>query len=258
MSFEPTAFEIVTVACLSDNYAYLIHADGKTALVDAPEAAPIAAELSARGWTLDEIWITHHHGDHIDGVAALRQTFAPLVRGAASDQKRLPSLDAAMGDGEAFEFAGMAVQVLDVSGHTQGHIAFYVPDAQAAFTADSLMAFGCGRVFEGTMEQMWTSLSKIAALPGDTMIYSGHEYTMNNAKFAHTIEPENQALQARVRKVAQMRENGEPTVPALLSEELETNPFLRAGLSSVKSALSMEGAGDAEVFAEIRRRKDSF
>ncbi|CAN0601482.1 unnamed protein product, partial [Ectocarpus sp. 12 AP-2014] len=207
------SFEIVTIPCLSDNYAYLIHAQGKTALVDAPEAAPIAAILSERGWTLDEIWITHHHGDHIDGVAALRQTFEPLVRGAAADERRLPKLDAALRDKDVFNFAGMPVRVMDVSGHTVGHIAFYIADAQAAFTADSLMAFGCGRVFEGTMEQMWTSLKKIAALPGDTMIYSGHEYTLNNAKFAQTIEPENAELRARLREVAKARERGERTVP---------------------------------------------
>lgn len=252
------SFEIVTVPCLSDNYAYLIHAQGKTALVDAPEAAPIAAELSARGWTLDELWITHHHGDHIGGVSALRQMFDPVVRGAAVDQKRLPKLDVTLADGDTFQFSGMPVQVMDVSGHTQGHIAFYIADAQAAFTADSLMAFGCGRVFEGTMEQMWESLKKIAALPGDTMIYSGHEYTLNNAKFARTIEPDNADLDARFKKVAMDTENGTPTVPTLLAEELETNPFLRAGLSQLKSTLNMNGAGDSEVFAEIRRRKDSF
>ena len=252
------SFEIVTVPCLSDNYAYLIHAQGKTALVDAPEAAPIAAKLSERGWTLDEIWITHHHGDHIDGVPALVGTFDPLVRGAAADQHRLPKLDAHLADGDTFEFVEMPVQVLDVSGHTVGHIAFYMPEAQAVFTADSLMAFGCGRVFEGTMEQMWASLKKIAALPGDTMIYSGHEYTLNNAKFAQTIEPENAELRARLRAVTVAREQGLPTVPTLLTEELETNPFLRAGLSQMKTALRMEQAGDAEVFAEIRRRKDSF
>ena len=180
------------------------------------------------------------------------------MRGAASDQKRLPKLDAALSEGDTFAFAGMVVQVLDVSGHTQGHIAFYVEGAQAVFTADSLMAFGCGRVFEGTMPQMWESLSKIAALPGDTTVYSGHEYTVNNARFAQTIEPENAALEARMQKVVQARERGEFTVPTLLREELETNPFLRAGLSSVKAALDMIDAEDAEVFAEIRRRKDSF
>lgn len=250
------SFEIVTVPCRSDNYAFLIHGNGKTALVDVPEAAPIAAELEKRGWSLDEIWITHHHNDHIDGVDELRA--GTLVRGAAADAHRLPDLDEAHGDGDVFDFAGSEVRVMDVSGHTVGHIAFHLADAKAAFTADSLMALGCGRVFEGTMPQMWESLSKLSALPRDTMIYSGHEYTEANARFALTIEPDNPELLARVERIAQLRANGEPTVPSMLSEELATNPFLRAGLSGVKSNLNMSGANDENVFAEIRHRKDSF
>lgn len=251
-------FEIVTVPCLSDNYAYLVRKDGHTALVDAPEAAPIAQALDARGWGLDEIWITHHHGDHIDGVAELRDRYGAKVTGNGADARRLPPLDRAIGEGESFDFAGSEVQVMDVSGHTIGHIAYYVPDAKAAFTADSLMALGCGRVFEGTMDQMWASLSKLAGLPGGTMIYSGHEYTAANARFALTIEPENPALLQRIDMITQARERDEPTVPSLLSTELETNPFLRAGLEPVKSLLDMHGESDAAVFAEIRRRKDSF
>lgn len=251
-------FEIVTVPCLSDNYAYLVRKDGHTALVDAPEAAPIAQALDARGWGLDEIWITHHHGDHIDGVAELRDRYGAKVTGNGADARRLPPLDRTVGDGESFDFAGSEVQVMDVSGHTIGHIAYYVPDAKAAFTADSLMALGCGRVFEGTMDQMWASLSKLAGLPGGTMIYSGHEYTAANARFALTIEPENPALLQRIDMITQARERDEPTVPSLLSTELETNPFLRAGLEPVKSLLDMHGESDAAVFAEIRRRKDSF
>lgn len=250
------SFEIVTVPCRSDNYAFLIHGNGKTALVDAPEAAPIANALAERGWSLDEIWITHHHTDHVDGLAALRG--GAIVRGAAADARRLPSLDAAHGDSETFDFAGAEVTVMDVSGHTLGHIAYYMPDANAAFTADSLMALGCGRVFEGTMPQMWASLSKLASLPRETLICSGHEYTETNARFAMTIEPGNPDLQARVQHIAEARARGEATVPSLLSEELATNPFLRAGLSSVKSALNMDGASDEAVFAEIRQRKDSF
>lgn len=250
------SFEIVTVPCRSDNYAFLIHGNGKTAVVDVPEAAPIAAAIEARGWDLDEIWITHHHNDHIDGVAALRG--GALVRGASADAHRLPPLDAALGDGEMFEFAGSDVLVMDVSGHTVGHIAFYLADASAAFTADSLMALGCGRVFEGNMPQMWASLSKLAALPPETLICSGHEYTETNARFALTIEPENPDLQARIGRISAARAKGEATVPSLLSEELLTNPFLRAGLHSVKTTLSMAGASDEDVFAEIRQRKDSF
>lgn len=251
-------FDIVTVPCLSDNYAYLIHKDGQTALVDAPEAAPIQAELDRRGWSLDEIWITHHHGDHIDGVDTLRAAHGAKVRGNTADSGRLPALDAPVEDGESFEFAGSQVSVMDVSGHTIGHIAFYISDAGAAFTADSLMALGCGRVFEGTMDQMWASLLKLAALPDDTQVYSGHEYTKANARFAVTIEPDNADLMSRIEQINLARAAGEPTVPARLSLEKATNPFLRAGLSRVKSSLNMSTESDAEVFAEIRRRKDSF
>ncbi len=250
------SFKFVTIPCLADNYAYLVHGGGKTALVDAPEAAPIQAALDREGWTLDEIWITHHHNDHIDGVGALRE--GAVVRGAKADAHRLPPLDFAHQDGDSFDFGGRDVQVLDVSGHTVGHIAYHVVGEHAVFTADSLMALGCGRVFEGTFDQMWGSLSKLAALPPETMVYSGHEYTQANGRFAVTIEPENTALQARLTAIDAARARGEPTVPSRLSEELATNPFLRAGLAEVKSSLNMADANDAEVFAEIRRRKDSF
>ncbi len=250
------SFEIVTVPCREDNYAYLVHADGKTALVDAPETAPLKKALADRGWSLDEIWITHHHDDHTIAVADLRS--GAVVRGAKADEYRLPELDVAHEDEDTFEFAGREVSVVDVSGHTVGHIAFYMAAEKAAFTADSLMALGCGRVFEGTFDQMWASLSKLAALPSETMIYSGHEYTAANGRFAATIEPENPELKARLERVAAARATGQATVPSQLSEELATNPFLRAGLASVKSSLNMPDANDAEVFAEIRRRKDSF
>ncbi len=251
---------LVTIPCLSDNYAFLLHdeATGETALVDAPEAAPIATELAARGWTLSEIWLTHHHGDHIDGVADLVKATGARVIGAKADAHRLPDLDRAYGDGDRFGFAGHDVHVMDVSGHTVGHIAFYVPDAGTVFTGDSLMALGCGRLFEGSPEQMWDSLSRLAGLPPETLVCSGHEYTASNAAFAATIEPGNEALKARTESIAALRAEGQPTVPSRLSEERETNPFLRAHLSGVKAALHMDAAPDVEVFAEIRRRKDSF
>lgn len=252
--------EIITLPCLSDNYAYLLHnaATGETAVVDVPEAGPIEAELAARSWRLTDILITHHHWDHIDGVEALRAATGARVIGAATDAHRLPKLDVALSEGDNVAVCSENAQVLDVSGHTIGHIAYYFRDAGAVFTADSLMALGCGRVFEGTMEQMWNSLRKLAALPADTMVYSGHEYTAGNARFALTIEPDNPALISRAGEIDKARAEGRPTVPSRLSEEFATNPFLRASQPEVKQALGMVGAPDADVFAEIRRRKDRF
>ena len=251
--------DIVTVPCRIDNYAFLVRSGDKTALVDAPEAGPILAALDSNGWSLDEVWITHHHADHVEGLPGLRDRFPGLrVTGGAEDAKRLPPLDRKVSDGDMFDFDSHTVHVLDVPGHTVGHIAFHMPGARAVFTADSLMALGCGRVFEGTPEMMWKSLCRLRDLPVETVIYSGHEYTQTNANFALTIEPENEALQARARDIEEKRARGEPTVPSTLREERATNPFIRAHLSEVKEAISMEQAEDAQVFAEIRSRKDRF
>lgn len=251
---------LVTIPCLSDNYAFLLHDDasGQTALVDAPDPLPIEGALEDRGWTLTEIWLTHHHWDHVDGVADLVASTGAKVTGASADAHRLPALDRTVAPGESFDFAGHRVDVIDVSGHTDGHIALHVADAGMAFTGDSLMAMGCGRLFEGTAPQMWDSLSRLAALPPETLICSGHEYTAANASFAVTIEPENAALHSRRAAIETARAKGEPTVPSSLREELDTNPFLRAHVPSVKAALHMQGATDAEVFTEIRSRKDNF
>jgi len=252
--------EIVTVPCLSDNYAYLLHEaeTGATAVVDAPEAGPIELELARRGWHLTDILITHHHHDHVGGVSQLQAAHGARVVGAAADSGRLPHLDLALTEGDTITIGSEEAQVLDVSGHTMGHIAYHVPASRAVFTADSLMALGCGRLFEGSAETMWASLSKLAALPRDTLVYSGHEYTAANGRFALTIEPENAALKERVAQVAELRSAGKPTVPATLSEELATNPFLRARLPEVKAGIGMANSGDVEAFAEIRARKDRF
>ena len=255
-SIQPV--EIVTVPCRTDNYAYLIARGGQAALVDAPEVDAIAAVLEDRGWDLSSILITHHHDDHIAGVPELSQRYGAQVVGARADAHRLPRLDLAVSEGDALTVCGEEVRVLDVSGHTVGHIAFHLPGASAVFTADSLMALGCGRLFEGTAPQMWASLSKLAALPPETMVYSGHEYTASNARFAVTIEPDNAALASRAESVRAAREGGRPTVPSRLSEELATNPFLRAGQAETKRAIGMDDAEDVAVFAEIRARKDRF
>lgn len=252
--------QIETIPCLSDNYAYLAHdpETGQTAVVDVPEAAPILAALDNRGWTASMVLITHHHADHVQGLSELLAKHPAQVVGHAADAARLPKLDIALNDGDTVSIGNQTGQVIDVSGHTIGHIAFHFPGSKVAFTADSLMALGCGRVFEGTMPQMWSSLQKLAALPPDTTICSGHEYTAANARFALTIDPQNPALISRAKAVEAARSAGQPTVPSLLSDELATNPFLRATDPGVQVQLGMQGADPAEVFAEIRTRKDNF
>jgi len=255
---KTSAVELVVVPCLADNYAFLIHNDetGETALVDAPQAGPIKAELDARGWTLTDLLITHHHNDHIDGVAALRGN--ARVIGAAADAHRLPDLDLSVADGDQITLCGQPVEVMDVSGHTIGHIAFHMPDAGLAFTADSLMALGCGRLFEGTPAQMWRSMQKLRALPDETLICSGHEYTAANARFAATLEPDNPDLISRVTGISAARAADKPTVPSTLTEEKRTNPFLRADLPEFKAAIGMSDASPVDVFAYVRAQKDKF
>lgn len=252
--------QILTIPCLSDNYAYLAHdpATGQTAAVDVPEAGPLLRALSDKGWTLSHVLITHHHYDHVDGLTELLAAAPAKVIGAAADAGRLPPLDIAVVEGDTVTIGEESGTVIDVSGHTVGHIAFHFPDSGAVFTADSLMALGCGRVFEGTMPQMWNSLQKLATLPTDTIVYSGHEYTQSNAKFALTVDPTNVDLISRASEIDAARAKGQPTVPSTLAEELATNPFLRATDPAIQAQLGMSGADPAEVFAEIRTRKDCF
>lgn len=252
--------EIITIPCLQDNYAYLAHdpATGATAAVDIPEAEPILAALSARGWQLSDVLITHHHPDHVQGLGALLAQHPARVIGARADAHRLPRLDISVGQGDTVKIGNETGRVIDVSGHTNGHIAFHFSDSDAAFTADSLMALGCGPLLEGTGPQMWSSLSKLAALPKSTMVYSGHEYTAANAAFAITIEPDNPDLISRIKDITAARAAQTPTVPSVLSLELATNPFLRAANPTVQAHLGMEGADPAAVFTEIRARKDRF
>lgn len=252
--------QIETVPCLSDNYAYLVHdpETGETAVVDVPEAAPILKALSDKGWTANMVLITHHHADHVQGLDDILAHHPAQVVGHAADAARLPKLDLALNEGDTVSIGNETGTVIDVSGHTIGHIAYHFAHSAVAFTADSLMALGCGRVFEGTMPQMWDSLQKLAGLPPETTICSGHEYTQANAKFALTIDPDNPALISRVKEVVDARAKGQPTVPSQLSDELATNPFLRATDPAVKAHLSMTDATAVEVFAEIRTRKDNF
>lgn len=254
------AVEIVTVPCLQDNYAFVLHdpVTQETAVVDVPDAAPIKDVLEARVWKITQIWLTHHHFDHVDGLPGLLASHPAQVIGAAADAHRLPPLDIQVAQGDTFSFAGAPVHIIDVSGHTLNHIALHVPAANAVFTADSLMALGCGRLFEGTPAQMWDSLCKLSALPPETIVCSGHEYTQSNARFALTIDPANQALISRAQEIDKLRAQNIATVPSSLQLELATNPFLRATDPAIQAHLNMVGANAADVFTEIRARKDRF
>jgi hydroxyacylglutathione hydrolase len=254
------SLEIVVVSCLEDNYAYLLRdgATGTVGVIDAPEAEPIEAALKERGWNLDMILITHHHNDHIDGVNALREAHGATVVGGAADRHRLPALDTALTEGDIVELGESRAEVLDVPGHTVGHIAYHFADDQALFSADSLMVMGCGRLFEGTPDQMWDSLSKMAALPDATRVYSGHEYTQSNTRFALSVDGGNAALTRRAAEIDALRAEGSPTVPATMGEERATNPFLRSSDADFKAALGMSDQTDAQVFGAVRRRKDAF
>ena len=254
------SLQILTIPCRADNYAYIAHdpASGATAVIDVPEAAPILDALDRSGWRLSDVLLTHHHHDHVEGLSELLDHSPARVIGAAADAHRLPPLDIAVTEGDEVTIGNEAGRVIDVSGHTLGHIAFHFAGSGAVFTGDSLMALGCGRVFEGTMAQMHASLGKLAALPPYTLIYSGHEYTEANAAFARSVDPDNPRLADRTREITETRAAGHPTVPASLGLELATNPFLRAHDPDIRAHLGMARATDAEVFAEIRTRKDRF
>ena len=255
-----TPLEILTIPCLEDNYAYAVRdtASGEVAVIDAPETAPILRSLAFKGWPLNMVLITHHHGDHVQGLDLLIQAIEVPVVGAKADAARLPKLELGVEEGDAFALGMQPVYVYDASGHTKGHVAYYFPEGDALFTGDSLMVMGCGRLFEGDAQMMWQTLTKFMELPPETRIYSGHEYTLANAKFALTIEPDNPALIARITEIEKARARGDDTMGPTLELEMATNPFLRAGRPEVKKALGMEDAEDWEVFAEIRRRKDAF
>ena len=252
------AIEIEQFPCREDNFGVLVHdpQSGETAAIDAPETQPILDVLERKGWTITHILCTHHHPDHVAGNADLKARGAELI-GPKGEADRIDGLDRTVSGGDAFTVCGQRVEVIDTPGHTSGHITYFMPEAGVVFTADSLFSLGCGRLFEGTPEQMHESLQRIAALPGDTTIYCGHEYTRSNAEFALTVDPDNEALQRRADEVRRLREKGEPTLPVRLSDELAANPFLRPHDAAIRERLGMQDASDAEVFAEIRRRKDN-
>ena len=253
-------FVIRQLLVLKDNYVYLLHdtASGATAVVDPSVADPVFAALKETGWRLSHILNTHHHWDHTGGNAALKAATGAIVVGPLADRERIPDIDVALGEGEHYAVGSEVAEIFDVPGHTRGHIAFWFPTSRALFCGDTLFTLGCGRMFEGTAAQMWRSLSKLRALPAETRVFCGHEYTQANARFALTVEPGNRALIERAKLVDAMRSQGRPTVPATLGEEVATNPFLRADKVALQEAAGLVGRNPVEVFGEIRHRKDVF
>jgi hydroxyacylglutathione hydrolase len=252
--------EISLIPLLSDNYGYLLHdaASRQTAVVDPSEAAPVLAFAKARGLKIDFVLNTHHHPDHSGGNLGIKKETGCKVVGPAPDRERIPGIDIALDEGQTFSLGNETSAVLFIPGHTKGHIAFYFSGARAVFCGDTLFSLGCGRMFEGTAPMLWASLEKLRALPGDTRIYCGHEYTASNARFALSIDPDNAALRRREAEVAKLRAEGKFTIPSTMTEERAANPFLRADDAALAAAVGKRGAPPSEVFGEIRRLKDNF
>ncbi len=252
--------EVHQFPCLSDNYCWLVRdeAANMTAVVDTPEVGPINRALEEKGWALTHILNTHHHMDHAGGNKALKERWGCTIVGADCDAERIPGIDVRVKDGEVYTFGESRAEVIEVPGHTSGHIAYHFADDHIAFVGDTIFALGCGRLFEGTAEQMWNSLQKLMGLADDTTLYCAHEYTQSNAAFALSVEPGNPELQTRAAEIDRLRSEGIPTVPTTLALEKATNPFLRPASSNLQETVGLVGAPLVEVFAETRRRKDSF
>ncbi|WDI33148.1 hydroxyacylglutathione hydrolase [Hyphococcus flavus] len=254
------AIEIRQFPCLKDNYGFLIRdrSSGLTASIDTPDAAEINRQLDNAGWRLTHILNTHWHPDHAGGNIALKKKWGCEIIGPRAEADKIPSIDCEVGDDDIVNLGRSEAKVFDTPGHTLGHIIYHFADDGAAFVGDTVFALGCGRLCEGTPAQMWNSLQKIIALPPETKLYCAHEYTQANAKFALSIDPENKNLKERANEIDKMRLANKPTVPTVLSLELETNPFLRAGNEQLQNAINMNNAGAVESFAKIRALKDVF
>jgi hydroxyacylglutathione hydrolase len=246
--------------CRSDNFGVLVHdeASGETALIDAPQEQPILAAVERTGWTPNLILTTHHHGDHVEANLALKQRFGLRIVGPEAEAAKIPGIDDTVEDGSVIPFGDEEIRVIATPGHTAGHVSYHFPKSKLAFTADTLFALGCGRLFEAKAPVMLQSLKKLAALPPETTVYCGHEYTQANARFALSVDPTNSALRERAAKIDRLRLEGKPTLPTTIGVELATNPFLRWHDPTIRRNLGMETASDEEVFAEIRKRKDVF
>lgn len=250
--------EIHQFTCLDDNFGVLIHnaKTNQTISIDAPEADAVEAALNEKGWTLDEILVTHHHGDHVGGIPALKAKYKCKV--TAPVATKLVEADVEINGGDTITAAGLDFAVIYTPGHTLDHVVYYCESAKILAAADTLFSLGCGRMFEGTAAQFWDSLDQLRQLPDDVSVFCGHEYTLSNAKFAISIDPDNEELQARVQEVEQLRADGKPTLPVLLGQEKRINPFLRADDPDIRANIGLTVASNAEVFGEIRKLKDNF
>jgi hydroxyacylglutathione hydrolase len=246
--------------CLKDNYGVLLHdpETGATASIDAPEAAPIEAALKQAGWKLTDILVTHHHADHTAGIEALKQKYECRVVAPAAEASKIPGVDETVREGDTVKVGTLSAKVIATPGHTAGHVVYWFETENLAFVGDTLFSIGCGRVIEGTPEQMWRSLCKLRDLPDDTEIYCGHEYTAANIRFALTIDQNNPVLEARAAQVERLIAEGEPTIPVSIGDEKLANPFLRADVPDLAVDIGMAGRPAEEVFAEIRARKNKF
>jgi hydroxyacylglutathione hydrolase len=254
------ALQIHQFPCLEDNYGFLVHdpASGYTGCIDTPEVEAIERALQEKGWTLTHIFNTHHHFDHAGGNLELKEKTDAVIVGPRSDNRRIPGMDIQLGNGDDYMFGEQEVLVFETPGHTSGHCIYYFAAAGAVFVGDTIFALGCGRLFEGTPEQMWGSIQKLMALPDETTVYCAHEYTQANAKFALSVEPQNQELVERAAAIDALRADNKPTVPTTIGLERRTNPFMRPTSADLRETIGLIDSTDVEVFAETRQRKDNF
>ena len=252
--------EIVQLPLLTDNYSYLLHDDitGTTAVIDPADAEPILYQLKERGWQLDYIFNTHHHWDHVEGNTELKRQTDCIIIGSVTDKLRIPNLDRSVKQGDNVQLGSHKATIIETAGHTQGHIVYHFANDNALFCGDTLFVMGCGRLFEGTAEQLWHSLQKLKALPPETRVYCAHEYSETNGRFALTVDPNNQTLQEKMLNIRQLRQQGLSTVPSTIAEELATNPFLRTDNAELRAQINGSEADEITVFAKLRQLKDYF
>lgn len=252
--------EVHMFPCLEDNYGFLVHdpASGFTACVDTPEVEPIMRALQETNWQLTHILNTHHHFDHAGGNLEIKEKTDCVIVGPRKEAPRIPGIDIQLGHGDMYLFGNHEMTILETPGHTSGHVIYYFAGSNLAFVGDTLFALGCGRLFEGTAAQMWTSLQLLLELPDETTVYCAHEYTAANARFALTIEAENPQLVQRAAEIKSLRDAGTPTIPTTIGLERQTNPFLRPDSPAIRATVGLPDSSDTEVFAEVRSRKDRF